>query len=162
MVMKRQNTNSKNSIKIPRKRILRAMELWALYGAGYATAIDTYRALLQRKRDLKIRPLSVIPEGILREYPDIHFLKIREESKAQAYLGRLDTLGVEKVIHAIEYMVEYDYAYHIVTNRVREYEYQIKHHGQKKTGYGVDPDSVGRKGLRNRSSGRNVRVNETK
>lgn len=155
--------SKKNSIlkTPPRKRILRAMELWALYGAGYATAIDTYKALLQRKRDLKIRPLSVIPEGILREYPDIHFLKIREESKAQAYLESLDVIGIEKVIHAIEYMVEYDYAYRTVTNRVREYEYQIKHH-DKKTGYGVDPDSIGRKGLRNRSNGRNAKIDETK
>lgn len=49
-------SSKKNNMKTPHKRILRAMELWALYGAGYATAIDTYRALLQRKRDLKIRP----------------------------------------------------------------------------------------------------------
>lgn len=137
------------------------LTLWGLYNASYVTAMNIYRALLQCKRDLRIRSLSVIPEGILREYPDIHFLKIREESKAQAYLESLDVVGIEKVIHAIEYMVEYDYAYRTVTNRVREYEYQIKHRG-KKTGYGVDPDSVGRKGLRNRSSGRNTKIDETK
>ena len=71
-------------------------------------------------------------------------------------------VGIEKVIHAIEYMVEYDYAYRTVTNRIGEYEYQIKHHGQKKTGYGVDPGSIGRKGRRNRSNGRNAKIDETK
>ena len=50
--------SKKNSIlkTPPRKRILRAMELWALYGTGYATAVNTYRALLQCKRDLKNSP----------------------------------------------------------------------------------------------------------
>ena len=137
------------------------MELWRIYGAVYSTAVKTYRALLERKRELKITPLNRIPEYVLKEYPDIKFLKICKSEEAEIYLMSLDALSIDEIIHQISYMVEYDYAYRTVTNRVKEYEYQIKHHG-KKTGYGVDPDSIGRKGLRNRSNGRNAKIDETK
>lgn len=43
----------------------------------------------------------------------------------------LDALSIDGIIHQISYMVEYDYAYRTATNCVKEYEYQIRHHGGK-------------------------------
>lgn len=137
------------------------MELWRIYGAVYSTAVKTYRALLERKRELKIAPLNRIPEYVLKEYPDIKFLKIRNPEEAEIYLRSIGALGVDEVIHRIEYMVEYDYSYRTVTNRVKEYQYQINNHGRQSQ-CGVDPDSIGRKGLRSKSNGRNVRIDETR
>lgn len=159
----KKNTNSKknNAMAPPREVISRAMELWGIYNAIYSTAVESYRALLERKRELKIRPLNKIPDHILREYPDIPFLKIGKPDEAQAYLEKLNVAEVSMIIHHIEYMIEYDHAYRTVTNRVREYEYQIKYHHQKNP-YAVDPSCVSVKGLRNRSNGRNVRIDESK
>lgn len=43
----------------------------------------------------------------------------------------LDALSIDGIIHQISYTVEYDYAYRTATNCVKEYEYQIRHHGGK-------------------------------
>lgn len=155
-------SSKKNNMKAPHKRILRAMELWRIYGAVYSTAVKTYRALLERKRELKITPLNRIPEYVLKEYPDIKFLKICKSEEAEIYLMSLDALSIDEIIHQISYMVEYDYAYRTVTNRVKEYEYQIRHHGER-TNFGLNPDCIGtRRGTKSRASGRNVRIDETK
>lgn len=162
--MKKKDTNgTKDNLTAPsRKIIMRAMELWQIYGASYSTCLNSYTALLQRKRDLKIRPLGKLPEGVLREFPEISFLKIREPSEAEAYLRKLDDVSARRLIDHIEYVVEYDYSYRTVTNRVKEFEYQVKYHGQKNP-YAMDPGFVnGHKGYKGLSGGRNRRIDEAK
>lgn len=162
--MKKQNTNSKNSIKTPsRKLILDAMDLWEIYGANYATCVDSYRALLQRKRDLKIAPLGKIPESTIRELPEIAFLKISKSKDALAYLEKLSAVEVEKLIHHITYMVRYDHAYRMINTTIKEYDYQIRAYGKRNRYSGVNPDCIGTgRGTKSRTNGRNVRIDETK
>ena len=153
--MKDANSKLTSSHKI----FLRAIELWSIYGPRYATNVDTYKFLLQQKRDLRIKPLSKIPEHIIREYPDIPFLKLRKLDDAKAYLEKLSVVNAAMLVHHIEYVVEYDHAYRTVSNRISEFEYQVKNHGKRKTGYGVDPNSIGNgKG----SKGRNRGIDEGK
>ena len=135
----KENANSKT---FRHRETARALELWAIYNPRYSTNVDTYLALLQRKRDLRIKPLSKIPESVLKEYPDIPFLKLKNLGKAQAYLKKLNASEIRALIRRIEYVVEYDYAYRTVSNRIGEFEYQVKHHCVRRSGYGVDPNSI--------------------
>ena len=161
--MKKDTNSKKYNASNPNARaIARAMELWQIYGANYSTCLDSYMALLERKRGLKIRPLGKIPECVLREFPEIPFLKIRKSSEAEAYLRKLDDIGVRRLIHRIEYMVEYDHSYRTVSNRVKEFEYQVKNHG-KKGCCGLNPECIGSgKGCKHPSSGRNRRIDDKK
>ena len=160
----KKNTNSKkHNTSTPTSRtVSRAMELWQIYGANYSTCLNSYKALLQRKRDLKIKPLGKIPECVLKEFPEMPFLKIKKPGEAEAYLRKLDDIGVRRLIHRIEYMVEYDHSYRTVSNRVKEFEYQVKNHG-KKGCCGLNPECIGSgKGCKHPSSGRNRRIDDKK
>ena len=147
------NANSTKEVGKNLQSTNRAMELWAIYGPRYATNIATYRALLERKRELGIKPLSKLPQNVLQEYPDIPFLKIDNPTEAKAYLDKLREHERRRLVHRIEYMVDYDYSYRTISTRVTEFEYQVKHYGERR--HGVDPDSIG-----GRNRGRNRRVDE--
>ena len=150
------DTNSKN-ITIPsHEKFARALELWVIYNPRYSTNVDTYLALLQRKRDLGIKPLRKIPEYILKEYPDIPYLKLETLGEAQAYLGKLNAGELTKLIHHIEYIVCYDHAYRTVSERVVEFQYQVDHYSQR-SAYGIDPDSIS-----SRRRGRNHKMDDKK
>ena len=149
--MKNANSTTKTG-NVPQS-IKRALELWEIYGPRYATNVATYRALLERRRELGIKPLNKLPQIVLQEYPDIPFLKIDSQAEAREYVKKLREHERLQLVHRIEYMVSYDYSYRTISTRVTEFEYQVRHHGERR--HGIDPDSISRQ-----SRGRNRRVDD--
>ena len=101
--------------------------------------------LLKRKRELKVQPLNTIKRSVLRDYPNVVFLKMESPEAAMSFLDDLETKKIRKLIIEIQYILHYDYCFITVSNWVSEVMYQIRNHGNK-TGFGMDPGSVSSRG----------------
>ncbi len=124
------------------KLIDHAMYVWRNHSEEYRTKIDTYRILLAKKRELKITPLHVVKESIVREYPYNKFLSQTDEEKARQILEVLDEQKIQKLLDDIYDMWHSDYAFVTLSARIADYEYQIKHYGEEKFAFGYDPRYV--------------------
>lgn len=120
----KKSANSK--LKSSDKAFSEALDLWTIYGARYATNLEVYRALLQRKIDLRIKPLNKIPECVLREYPEVPFLRIRDLSGAETYLKNLSAADIEALIRHIEHVVKINCFYKTVVGSIDAFQKQIK------------------------------------
>lgn len=134
--------NAKESLK---RELLSLREI---YGPKFVTNLESYRALLKRKRELGIKPISRIPKEVLEQYPKIPFFQMDDE-EAQEYVSELSVSELKNLIADIREVLELNHSYHTVSNRVKEYSWQIRNHGCAK-GFGINPDTVrggrGRKG----------------
>ncbi len=117
-----------------------AMELWRRYGEDYRTKVIRYRFLLDAKRAFKLFPLCAISESDIKNYPQIPFLRIIWEDEAQAFLANLPVHRLSALVDRIEYVVDFDYTYCSLTNRIQEYERQIRHRNDKRCIYAMNPD----------------------
>ena len=116
------------------------MELWRRYGEDYRTKVIRYRFLLDAKRAFKLFPLCAISESDIKNYPQIPFLRIIWEDEAQAFLANLPVHRLSALVDRIEYVVDFDYTYCSLTNRIQEYERQIRHRNDKRCIYAMNPD----------------------
>ncbi len=129
----------------------KAMGLWHRVGEDYRTKISRYESLLAQKRELKLLPLRPIRKRDLKEYPKIPFLDITEEDKAEEFLRNLPDHRLASLVDRIEYVINCDYTYCSLTNKILEYSRQIRNRGQKKSPYAMDPDRCYNTGGRQRS-----------
>jgi hypothetical protein len=104
-----------------------------------------YYVLLERKRELKVRPLNTIKKSVSRDYPNVVFLKMESPEAAMSFLDDLETKKIRKLIIEIQYTLYYDYCFITVSNWVSEAMYQIRNHDNK-TGFGMDPGSISSRG----------------
>ena len=133
--------------------IIEAMEIWDIHSARYVTNLEMYHVLLKQKRELNIR-LHTIKKSVLRDYPNIIFLKMESQEAAMSFLAALETKKIRKLIIDVQYTLHYDYCFVTVSNWVSEAMYQIKNHNNK-TRFGMDPGSISPKGrLRGQASGK--------
>ena len=63
-----------------------ALEFWQCYAADYREIPRKYQALLEKKRELGLKPLNKLSVSDLKGYPKIAFLDIVEESEALAQI----------------------------------------------------------------------------
>lgn len=63
-----------------------ALEFWQYYAADYREIPRKYQALLEKKRELGLKPLNKLSVSDLKGYPKIAFLDIVEESEALAQI----------------------------------------------------------------------------
>lgn len=160
--MKKDADSNKNILKTPPRKALtdRAIALWNKYHNTYSTLLSEYKGLLSKKRELGMR-LEALPKSAIKDYPDIPFLRLPCEQKAAEQLKTMNAAQIEVLIAKIQSECNSP-EYNLVRTTVECFRFQILYHG-KKSQYGVNPDCIGTgRGVKNRSSGRNVRVDETK
>ena len=78
--------------------IIEAMQLWDIHSARYVTNLKMYYELLERKRELKVQPLNTIKRSVLRDYPNVVFLKMESPEAAMSFLDDLETKKIRKLI----------------------------------------------------------------
>ena len=127
--------------KSTRKELIReAMLLRHTYGEQYRTALQQLDDLLAEKRAKKIKPLEVVPKYVTRKFPKIPFFDIESEDEALEYIEEMEDKEISKMISEIKYDVLYGYEYRTVVGTVYAYKYQIRHHGERKSPFGDNPD----------------------
>lgn len=136
--------------KAKRKLISKALLIWEIESPKYCTNLDTYHALLQRKKDLGIRSIRPIKKSTLREYPQIPFLKIKQIEKAKEFLSRQSISELRVLINNMEYVLKYNYSYKTISNWIAEAVYLIEHAGQDKPRYQMNCSSGKVKARRNK------------
>lgn len=147
--------NTKDIYNYSRKELAaKAVEIWEIHAPRYATNLETYHVLLKRKRELKVQPLHVIKRSVLRDYPDIPFLKLKSIEDVTKFLSKMNEKELRGLVIKLQNVLYYDYCFKTVSNWISEATCQIKNHGQR-TGFGMDPGSISPKGrTRGQTSGK--------
>ena len=118
----------------------RAMKLWRERGEDYRTMLREYEDLLFQKRILGISPLNKVKATVLKEWPEIPFLDTLAEEDATEFLLNLPESEITGVVIAIDLWVD-SYVYNTVKAHIYDYRYEVRHHGEHKNPFGIDPDS---------------------
>ena len=122
----------------------KAMTLWERYGERYRNLIPKYEKLLLRKKELKIRPLNEVARSTLNELPEIELLSIRSKKAARARIKKMSSAELSAAIMMTEMMVD-GYAFRTIESHIYDFEYEIRHHGEKHLRVGaIDPGYVKR------------------
>lgn len=113
-----------------------AETFWKKHSKRYRTLIPEYHELIKKKRELKITPLNQVKRSTLNEIPDIEFLKISNKKELRSKLKKYsaEKLGAELI--AASMMVE-SYAYRTIEAHIFDYQYEIRHYGEKKGSVGA-------------------------
>ena len=72
-------------------------------------------------------------------------VEVAVKGEALEYLYGLTYSALVNLVEQIEFMVKCDYAYNTVTAKILEYRWEIRHRNDRKSQYGVNPDSIVRK-----------------
>jgi len=126
------------------------LRLWDIHAETYRTNPLRYQFLLAAKRELHIAPLNKIKQEVLREYPEVPFLKILDKPSAMEAVKSMSDVKLRNQICSIEYMVSYNHAYRTIYNRVMEFTYELNHYDENKSEFGVEPKSCLRQSPYNR------------
>lgn len=121
----------------------RTMELWRVYGEEYRDILKKYDALLAKKRELKIKPLNVIRESSLREFPIINFLYLDDIESAEEYLLHLTERELVELMVDIDLYVDGKLRRDLLA-RITDYTHQIRIKNCGKSLYAMNPDACGR------------------
>ena len=106
--------------------ISEALEFWQCYAADYREIPHRYQALLEKKRELGIKPLNKLSVSDLRGYPKIPFLDILEESEALAQIDLWVASGVLRhMIDKIKAELTSSYSYNTMKSWVRDSSWLI-------------------------------------
>lgn len=119
------------------------MRLYRAYGEKYRTNVERYQALLAEKRRLKLRLKrgDKLSDKTLAEYPEIPFLREKNEAKAEAMLGAMSDCQIRCTIHQVEDL-SLNYVYREINRLITDFKYQIyrKKHPSSSLG-SMDPRS---------------------
>ena len=127
--------------KSRKAKISEALQLWEIWSETYRTNIPRYRDLLARRRELKITPLNVVKESLIKDYPVIPFLQKETREEAEEYLEILSYWGICNVIVHVKDVVNFNNSFCTLTNRVKEFSVQDRNYGKKCSIYSMSPDS---------------------
>ena len=115
-------------------------KLWLRHSKRYCTLIPEYEKLLQEKRDLKIKVLNPVNKSVLDEIPEIELLRAKSLKSFHRKLKKYSAGRLSAEIIRIERMIS-GYAYRTVEDRICDYKYEIRHHGEKRrNSVYMDPD----------------------
>ncbi|MBR3180052.1 hypothetical protein IKF57_00760 [Candidatus Saccharibacteria bacterium] len=116
-----------------------AETFWKKHSKRYRTLIPEYHELIKKKRELKITPLNQVKRSTLNEIPEIDFLKISNKKELRSRLKKYSAEKLSAELIAASMMVE-SYAYRTIEAHIFDYQYEIRHYGDKKGGIGtMDP-----------------------
>lgn len=116
----------------------RCLEIWQTKGENYRTLLDRYHKLVEKRRAAKIK-LNKLPQQVVKDYPDVPFLKILSEEAARDALADLGGSALRLLLTQLNNL-EFDYAYCSLRERVSEWEYWDHTRGAHRSEFGVDPD----------------------
>lgn len=111
--------------------LVKALVLWERYGERYRNLVPKYEKLLARKRELKIRPLNAVAQSVIAEIPEIEFLNIQNKKAARKFVKRMKVSELSMAILETEMMID-GYAFNTIEAHNYDFEYEIRHHGDKK------------------------------
>ena len=108
--------------------IEKALTLWRNNAENYRVLPLKYTFLLREKKRLKMRPVNQVSSSVLKEYPEIKFFRILDESEAAAFVADFPGSAEELdyMVSKIEYIVSYNHAYNTLKNWVQEASHLIK------------------------------------
>ena len=129
-------------LKTEHKTVREAMELWATHGERYRTNISRYNTLLDRKRQLGIKPLKRLTKQVLKEYPDLPFLRIAKREDALEFLYSMRISDVRAMIRHINYELNFNYSYNTICSRIIDFDVEIYNFGKRPSMYAIDPGCV--------------------
>ena len=132
--------------------IERAIVLWRKYNWDYRNLLTKYNELLEKKREMiksgemrKTR-LDLIKKSELARYPDdIDFLNYGDEREAKRYIRLLANQDIIRIINQVEEFVDSALT-QTLKSKIYDYDYQIRHSGDRRSIYGLNPDACKGKG----------------
>ena len=111
--------------------ITRGLDLWHSMAKSYQGKLERYEELLEEKRRLGIKPIRKINKTLLAQYPKVPILLFSDEEELRAYLEELSTSELCYQVKTAEEAIEGDGIYHMISERVISYSYEIRTFGKK-------------------------------
>ncbi len=109
------------------------MNLWTVFNEKYRTNVIRYRFLYKIMQNENISGrCNIVPEELIREYPDVPFLKILSEDQAIAFLTDVDDDVLFLVVRETENAVYKNCSYNMVRTTISYFNDKIKHHDLRK------------------------------
>ena len=98
--------------RVAEERKRKLFELWRINAKSFRELPKKYQELLQKKKDLGIRPLRAVPKMVMMEYPEVPFFELKTEEEALEQIEQWGKKGkLRKELEDLEYILSFNTAY---------------------------------------------------
>ena len=106
----------------------RLFELWRTNAKSFRELPEKYQSLLEKKRELGIKPLRAVPKMVLDEYPEVPFFELETEEEVleqlEAWGGKKGKLGKE--LENVEHVLKFNTAYNNMRAWCVDFSYTLR------------------------------------
>lgn len=110
-----------------------AISLWDTCSNRYRTNLVEYEFVVSELKRLKIKYRGVSVQ-VIREYPEVSFLRISERDDAIAFLIESEDSEVRRIIMAVEDL-QFNYSYVTIESFLVDARWRISHNGKNKMNF---------------------------